>query len=744
MQTITTERTRQIQAIIAKRLPLKEKIAAVENNLRSLSHSLETLVNNRRSLISQVNEPEAQSNLQQLNFTQLQTQIQSQLAGLDLLEKRFNRDTINIGVIGRAGQGKSRLLQSLTGLSSNEIPTGDRGHCTGVRSTIQHQPGIDTYAEVTFHSKNSFLQEVIAPYYQDLELGQAPYSLDEFASNPLPLRPSHLSNTAVAEGKYEYLQRYHQHLPNYRHLLTKPIPIRIPKEQIREYVAQDNLAGERIYYNYLAVREAKIFCNFPHPDVGQIALIDMPGLGDTGVGDESRLIEILAQDVDLVLMVRLPRPPRDYWGDVDLQLYDTASKALTALPFKQWSFLILNHTDVNSPIGDNSVYCQDLKSDRENKGLYFADCITTNCADPDVVKQTLLDPVLNYLVDRITELDLAYVSSSQENLLKLQHDIAIELEKASQALSGLAQNSNYFPKFIELFDELWVELASGLEGLLQELREERDIENLEFKQQVEAAIAACREDNGIPTESEIEKMRHSKGGYPNAYYEYLNQVRAHLSQHFLLLDDVLKKAIDKVKTQVAQVLIEQGKLGNLTEAKEAEFISAIADLIPDHLKRLKLGFQTLAEFELSYRGLIQHRIRQHLDDLTPDETSLQLSSSPSATEVLSCLNSLHAEAIYKCESALDDLLAEPNQAAFAIVEEFLDRILRAKQVRQEWLKFLQEIYDRVWLDEFEEFEKNSKISQQWLAGVEKAIQRVAGLQPVIATESRSDRSQYKG
>ena len=32
MQTITTERTRQIQAIIAQRLPLREKIATVENN----------------------------------------------------------------------------------------------------------------------------------------------------------------------------------------------------------------------------------------------------------------------------------------------------------------------------------------------------------------------------------------------------------------------------------------------------------------------------------------------------------------------------------------------------------------------------------------------------------------------------------------------------------------------------------------------------------------------------------------
>ncbi len=328
---------------------------------------------------------------------------------------------------------------------------------------------------------------------------------------------------------------------------------------------------------------------------------------------------------------------------------------------------------------------------------------------------------MNYLVDNITQLDRQYISSCQDGLLQLQQQVTAELERATKVLKDFAPNNNYFPKFVELFEELWVELASGLEGLLQDLRAERDLENWEFKQQVEAAVATCREDNGIPTEDEIEKLRHSKGGYPNAYYEYLNEIRAHLSQHFLLLDDVLKQGINKVKAQVAQILIEQGKLGNITEVRESEFIDAIAEIIPDHLNRLKLGFQTLAQFDLSYRGLIQHRIRQHLDDLIPDETSLQLSPSPSAAEVLSCLTSLHAEAIYKCETALDDLLAEPNQAAFAIVEEFLDRILRAKNVRQEWLKFLQEIYDRVWLEEFAEFAHNNKINQQWIAGVERAI-----------------------
>jgi hypothetical protein len=71
------------------------------------------------------------------------------------LKNRFSRDTLNIGVIGRARQGKSRLLQSLTGLSAAEIPDGDRQHCTGVRSTIHHSNSVDTYGEVWFHTELS-------------------------------------------------------------------------------------------------------------------------------------------------------------------------------------------------------------------------------------------------------------------------------------------------------------------------------------------------------------------------------------------------------------------------------------------------------------------------------------------------------------------------------------------------------------------------------------------------------------
>ena len=149
-------------------------------------------------------------------------------------------------------------------------------------------------------------------------------------------------------------------------------------------------------------------------------------------------------------------------------------------------------------------------------------------------------------------------------------------------------------------------------------------------------------------------------------------------------------------------------------------MSDIENILPIDLVGLKLGFNILASFNLSYRGLIQHRIRKHLDRLTPDDTTIRLSESPSAQEILVSLQTLHAEALYECESALEELLCEPSQAAYAIVEEFVDRVLRAKDVYKEWLIFLQEVRSDIWSVEFEKLGENSRLRREWIAVVEKA------------------------
>ncbi|MGL5193338.1 MAG: hypothetical protein ACRC8Y_07005, partial [Chroococcales cyanobacterium] len=151
----------------------------------------------------------------------------------------------------------------------------------------------------------------------------------------------------------------------------------------------------------------------------------------------------------------------------------------------------------------------------------------------------------------------------------------------------------------------------------------------------------------------------------------------------------------------------------------SEFLGVMAQLLPEDLQKLKLGFRILDEFNLSYRGLIQHRIRQQLDGLNPDKTGLKLSNQGvSASEVLGNLKTLHAEAVYNCETALEDLLIEPNQAAFAIVEEFVDRVLRVEGVKTEWQIFLEQVRSEVWQDEFDRLGNRDRLRREWLAAVE--------------------------
>jgi len=714
-------KTAQIANIIEKRQPLVEKISEVNKNLNSLTLTLSAIDAYREQLLEKVDDPIIIERLQEIDFSKIYLNIKSELFTLDKLKIRFSRRTLNIGVIGRARQGKSRLLQSLTGLTKDEIPDGSGQHCTGVRSTIQHHSDMETYGEVWFHTERTFIDEIIAPYYEHLKLGIKPISLGDFASKPLPALTSEVKG-AENNAKYEYLRKYYEYLDKFSHLLQTSSPRRIKKEEIREYVAQDNSQGERIYFNYLAVREVKISCKFPQEDVGKIALVDLPGLGDTGIGDDTRMVKTIGEDVDAVLFVRMPKSNGDFWGDVDVQLYDTAYGALNDLPLPLWSFMVLNELDNPS----NSQLCELLKNDIKNKHIDVAKCVIANCAKPEEANSKVLEPILDYLTDKITDLDQQYASSCQERLLQIQTAILLELDKAKKALGEPKQFAES-GKFEELFEELWKELSSGLEKLLKELSKQIDNQDIDFKTSVDEAIQKCKNDTKIPTSlKEIEKSRDGEGSYENAYNNYLNEIRAHLTQHFLSLDDGLKKSLERVKSQVTNVLINEGKLGGITEARGSNFLKAIAQILPDEIlerqaSRLKFGFEILSNFDLSYRGMIQHRIRKCLDGLTPDKTNLKLSKSPNAEQISKNLPVLHGEAIFQCQTALEELLTEPSQAAFAIVEEFLDRVLRAEKVQTEWRIFLRQERSAIWPSEFELLGERSRLRQEWLNTVEQAI-----------------------
>lgn len=92
----------------------------------------------------------------------------------------------------------------------------------------------------------------------------------------------------------------------------------------------------------------------------------------------------------------------------------------------------------------------------------------------------------------------------------------------------------------------------------------------------------------------------------------------------------------------------------------------------------------------------------------------RIHTSPPAEKIANNLSKAQAEAVNNCEKELKSLLREPSQAGFAIVEEFVDRVLRAEHVCSEWQIFLQGVASDVWTDEFGTTMERTQLRRDWM------------------------------
>ena len=186
-------RQEKIASIIQSRQPLSVGIESVHEHFRIVMDKFDAF---RRLCLRRMQDSSLGDDLSKLG-TALSGSGQLLEEGSELRDKllrltnRLSRDTINIAVIGRARQGKSRLLQSITGLSSDEIPDGSMEFCTGVRSDIINDPKADTaYAVVHFLTEQRFLEDKVMLYFEALRGYKnditVPSSLAEFRSMKLP------------------------------------------------------------------------------------------------------------------------------------------------------------------------------------------------------------------------------------------------------------------------------------------------------------------------------------------------------------------------------------------------------------------------------------------------------------------------------------------------------------------------------------------------------------------------------
>ncbi|MCU0302022.1 MAG: hypothetical protein MUF35_10545, partial [Candidatus Nanopelagicales bacterium] len=170
-----------IVASRSARLPLVkahlDRIDAVEDALEDVRACASSLPD------AWAEDPSVRDAIGRLLDGQIRASIAQARAELKSVEARFARPTVNVGVSGRARVGKSTILQSVSGLTDEQVPTGDTRNVTAVRSRIFHAS--QSRAVLSMFSSEQFLEDVVQPYFADLLLPNRPRTIDEFLTTDL-------------------------------------------------------------------------------------------------------------------------------------------------------------------------------------------------------------------------------------------------------------------------------------------------------------------------------------------------------------------------------------------------------------------------------------------------------------------------------------------------------------------------------------------------------------------------------
>ena len=560
--------------------------------------------------------------------------------------------------------------------------------------------------------------EALRDYKNDITV---PSSLAEFRSMKLPALQSFTAN-------HEDLPTIELHLKHLEELKSEKcidqyMPLigqtakPIKKEEIREYVAQDDKQGHRGLFKHLAVDRVDIFCKFPNTDAGVLRVIDLPGLGDTHLGDVQRVARALRDQVDLIFFLRKPESLGAGWEDKDIQLYTEARRALGGdLPVSQWSFWVFNHVALLG--SDNMAQCEQLRRNIKAMNIDVSGTVIVDCSDIEDVAVNLIDSALNFLAENIERNDKVYAQNIQQAITAVMEKVNSVLKNVQSVLRDDDESDTDSRKFDDLFAKLWRVLRRNIQNFVgrnSDLRRDKDSDCEEFKTVIERILdeefAKGYEELHI-TEGEIDDLEAELGGINSAYESCLHQLRTGLSERMETdLDKTLDLVLTKMKDNLCGLLggSETGRLEKYFASSDHTLAAKIVEYItssgydvdmPDILR----GARLLAEWRMSYRSFLQHRLRTCLNDLDPlDKEAMSAAGSPpDSKEASEQLLGLYKQAISKLKDEFEQMSPEPNRASFAVAEEFKDIMIRSggevRVLKNQWRQFYRTIRGKIWED----------------------------------------------
>ncbi|MCR5504791.1 MAG: hypothetical protein K6E94_04425 [Elusimicrobiaceae bacterium] len=656
IEKITSLRTRHLPVIQAKEKLLKELTEAIntftewQEDVRN--KQLDSELNNLMQKVPELSE------IANYDIKKLRDYLDSFSKQIALLRKRFERKNVQISLVGRARHGKSCILQAVTGLNDDTIPTSSETDCTGAVSIIYNWDKKDQFEmDVDYYTPEEFIDAVNAKLTYFFGEGH-PYrvhTLEQIASLP---KSAFNSSVPEQEGFYnDYVSRFHQYVDCFGATAVRHFE---STENVVEYVAkykvftsesdiptkyrqkgyfiekrEQEVSGKTIidfkvhFANFVTIKKAVMSTHYPNADTTKIVAVDTIGLGNalTSETDRNNMFKVLREDTDMAIFTYKIIPgseselPKFITDSLD-EIFGELSGMFPDL----WVTCLLNEYGSGAPVFMgrptdyasyknvvNQIYEKVAstgfgKNVQDKKLLTI--CKTINALDKEEVNSQFILPALQQITQKLPDIDSAMANAANETGKTLSEEIHSLCEKLAAIKSKVAElNPNRYKQFKNNFKAL--QLRDRLSQLCEELRMERDKGNPTISSDLKAQLDNIEE--SIPDTEKMESTLNSMVSW--APQQGVATIILNVYANILKgMKTVSSKSIStiqlNVQNQVASILFEYGLWDRLSlvgvadDTQPIERLKAFSEQKLSLYPSLQQIIQSILDFRMNIEGLL--------------------------------------------------------------------------------------------------------------------------------------------
>ncbi len=734
----------KIDEIIAKRQEKRPYVAQMQQRLEKVRDAVALLdaacqeasqdfesntVGTFSSMFRQ--HPEIAENLRGVSTKRFYEEYDRVQKSLTQLYERFSREQVHISFVGRAGQGKSLLMQRISGLGGDVIPSSDGSDCTGAKSIITNRDMDDVCAEITFYTRDEY-RDIVNKYLETIfdSKQYCVHSVEEICRLDTNMLRERLKDCSTTKASmYVQLEKYLEHTAEIQPLLGTVKSV--SANEIEYHVAQYNHEDKALkYYTYLGVKVANILCRFPYKQCGKIVLVDTIGLGSTELDVRKKMLDAVSNDSDAILFMFRPEPTRARPGEEDISIITDISTKVTSEYSKELLFWIINR--VNSEKSYNADKVPEvIEGIRKLPNVQVADILDVDCMNQQEVEEKALIPVLDRLSGNLPRMDEILLRRAEQQLEKLYQEYHSIAEKAGQAFVK-AIDQDVRREFAPQIQESINKMTNAIRDLYMAqpygvLRGEVCTELKTAAEQKLINILRC-----VPEESEIlALLEQGTINQHNAYEKLTDKIRLRIIDDFLDLNTTLHSLTAEMKRQVvycmtADSLGQLSKLLPMMDDDPQKWLVELESILKEYPKYQPIwqAVEKLVDFELRMESFLIYRVRAHLDNI--DHSLLQ--ELPTIRGNLAEKNVIandirfwmehNMEIVYKeIRDELEPLYSYPNSTLWAVVKDFYDRVVYARQgnleVQEAWRYLYEDNIACIWPERYRDYQQEKGVSAQW-------------------------------